>query len=70
VSERFYYKYWAPNGAGGFGRQSRSPATQQPLSNSDALGHPNGLISGHLAVNVIPQKTHSIVLKKKIATRY
>jgi len=37
---------------------------------SDTLGHPNGLISGHLAVNVFPQKTHSIVLKKKIATRY
>jgi hypothetical protein len=38
--------------------------------NSGLVGHPNGLISGHLAVNVIPQKTHSIVLKKKIATRY
>jgi hypothetical protein len=34
------------------------------------LGHPNGLISDHLGVNVFPQKTHSIVLKKKIATRY
>jgi hypothetical protein len=30
----------------------------------------NGLISGHLALKVQPQVTHSIVLKKKVTTTY
>jgi hypothetical protein len=30
----------------------------------------NGLISGHLALKVSRQETHSIVLKKKVTTTY
>ena len=30
----------------------------------------NGLISGHLALKVTCQETHSIVLKKKVTTTY
>ena len=40
------------------------------VANSGRLGHPNGLIPSHLALKVAPQETHSIVLKKKVTTRY
>jgi len=39
-------------------------------SNSAAHGTFNGLISGHLALKVSRQETHSIVLKKKVTTTY
>ena len=52
-----------------FGRVSAVLMTDPPAL-KPFLGHPNGLIPSHLALKVAPQETHSIVLTKKVTTRY
>ncbi|MDX6531182.1 MAG: hypothetical protein QOH41_3472 [Blastocatellia bacterium] len=64
------YKHLAPNGAQPPSLLCSHLSGRLLSSFQVLLGHPNGLIPSHLALKVAPQETHSIVLKKKVTTRY
>jgi hypothetical protein len=51
-------------------RSSMNSAGRHGVVEMYHAGHPNGLTLSHLALKVQPQETHSIVLKKKVTTRY